>query len=176
MITYINLLPEPMENQQAFILDHGKTEDDGQLKYADDAKSYGWNTHQYGKLKVGAVVLNRHPGKITKDRKWEIYGGGYVDSISKLDDKGNVIFPEGCEDIEKNYLHKINHWYGDHCVRRFTTAYYDARIDILSPATIKARNDLDNKINAIRNSLPEGPTRTDLLPVNKQRELLRLER
>lgn len=90
MITYINLLPEPMENQQAFILDHGKTEDDGQLKYADDAKSYGWNTHQYGKLKVGAVVLNRHPGKITKDRKWEIYGGGYVDSISKLDDKGNV--------------------------------------------------------------------------------------
>nr|DAG33193.1 MAG TPA: hypothetical protein [Caudoviricetes sp.] len=46
----------------------------------------------------------------------------------------------------------------------------------MSPATIKARNELDNKINAIRNSLPEGPTRTDLLPVNKQRELLRLER
>lgn len=100
------------------------------------------------------------------DKKYEI----------EIDDKGNVIFPEGCEDIEKNFLHKINHWYGDHCVRRFTTAYYDARIDILSPATIKARNELDNKINAIRNSLPEGPTRTDLLPVNKQRELLRLER
>lgn len=71
-------------------MDHGKTENDGQLKYADDAKSYGWNIRQYGKLKAGAVVLNRHPGKITKDRKWEIYGGGYVESISEPDEAGNV--------------------------------------------------------------------------------------
>lgn len=90
MATYTDLLPEATENQQAFILDHGKTENDGQLKYADDAKSYGWNIRQYGKLKAGAVVLNRHPGKITKDRKWEIYGGGYVESISEPDEAGNV--------------------------------------------------------------------------------------
>lgn len=90
MVTFKDLLPEPTESQQAFILDHGKTEDDGQLKYADDAKSYGWNMRQYGKLKAGAVVLNRHPGKITKDRKWEIYGGGYVESISEPDEAGNV--------------------------------------------------------------------------------------
>ena len=90
MVTYTDLLPKPTENQQAFILDHGKTEDDGQLKYADDAKSYGWNMRQYGKLKAGAVVLNRHPGKITKDRKWEIYGGGYVESVSDEDENGNV--------------------------------------------------------------------------------------
>ncbi|HFU4932622.1 TPA: hypothetical protein ACH56K_000009 [Enterococcus faecium] len=66
MVTFKDLLPEPTESQQAFILDHGKTEDDGQLKYADDAKSYGWNMRQYGKLKAGAVVLNRHPGKLLK--------------------------------------------------------------------------------------------------------------
>ena len=90
MFTYKELLPEPKEDQQAFILDHGKTEDDGRLKYADDAKSYGWNIRQYGKLKSGAVVLNRHPGKITKDRKWEIYGGGYVESVSEPDEEGNV--------------------------------------------------------------------------------------
>ncbi|HEL9599100.1 TPA: DUF3883 domain-containing protein [Streptococcus suis] len=91
METKLDFLPEPVEGQQAFILDHGKTEDDGQLKYADDATSYGWNIRRYGKLNVGAFVLNRHPGKITKDRKWEIYGGGYVESISDPDADGNVI-------------------------------------------------------------------------------------
>lgn len=91
MYTISELLPPAVEGQKAFILDHGKIEDDGQLKYADDATSYGWNIHQYGKLKMGAVVLNRHPGKITKDRKWEIYGGGYVESISEPDEDGNVI-------------------------------------------------------------------------------------
>lgn len=90
MLLYSDYLPEPMEKQLAFILDHGKIESDGQLKYADDAKSYGWNIHQNGKLEVGSVVLNRHPGKITKDRKWEIYGGGYISSISEPDDDGNV--------------------------------------------------------------------------------------
>lgn len=91
MYTISELLPPAIEEQKAFILDHGKIEDDGQLKYADDATSYGWNVHQYGKLKEGAVVLNRHPGKITKDRKWEIYGGGYVESISEPDEDGNVV-------------------------------------------------------------------------------------
>mgnify|MGYP000488188120 CR=1 FL=1 len=102
MVTYTDLLPKPTENQQAFILDHGKTEDDGQLKYADDAKSYGWNMRQYGKLKAGAVVLNRHPGKITKDRKWEIYGGGYVESVSDEDENGNLI----PSDVAKEMSHK----------------------------------------------------------------------
>ena len=91
MYTISELLPPAVEGQKAFILDHGKIEDDGQLKYADDATSYGWNVHRYGKLKAGAVVLNRNSGKITKDRKWEIYGGGYVESVSEPDEDGNVI-------------------------------------------------------------------------------------
>lgn len=90
MVTYKELLPKPTENQQAFILDHGKIDDNGQLKYADDLNSYGWNTKQYGKLKPGAFVLNRHPGKITKNRKFEIYAGGYVESVTEPDVEGNV--------------------------------------------------------------------------------------
>lgn len=94
----------------------------------------------------------------------------------EFDDYGEILFPEGCEDIEKDYRHAVNRWYGDHCVRRFTTEYYDARINILSSKTMKALQIVDDKINSIRNSLPEGPTRTDLLPLYKQKELRRLEK
>lgn len=83
------ILPKARVNQQAFILDHGKVED-GQLKYADDLTSYGWNTKRNNKLKVGAFVLNRHSGKLTEDKKFEIYAGGYVQSISEPDNEGNV--------------------------------------------------------------------------------------
>jgi hypothetical protein len=48
------------------------------------------------------------------------------------------MFPDGCEDIEKKYRHKLNDWYATHCVRRFTKAYYDKRIDMLSSVTLKA--------------------------------------
>ncbi|WP_423363500.1 DUF3883 domain-containing protein [Mycoplasma sp. P36-A1] len=90
MFNYKDFLPEATENQKAFILDHGKTTDEEKLKYSDGDKSYGWKIRRYGKLKVGAVVLNRHPARISKGGKWEIYGGGYVNSISGPDESGNV--------------------------------------------------------------------------------------
>jgi len=76
--------------QEAFILDHGKLED-GVLKYKDDFTSYSWNVRQNNKLKVGALVLNRRPGKLNKDKKFEIYGGGCITHITEPDSKGNVI-------------------------------------------------------------------------------------
>lgn len=76
---------------EAFILDHGKTVNEGELKYKDDVTSYSWNIHRNNKLKAGMPVLSRHPGKITKNRKFEIYGGGVVTSISSPDEEGNVI-------------------------------------------------------------------------------------
>jgi hypothetical protein len=89
-MTDINtILPNAVEGQEAFILDHGKVVD-GALKYQDELTSYGWNIKQFNKMHVGAFVLNRHPGKITKDRKFEIYAGGYVESISDPDEDGNV--------------------------------------------------------------------------------------
>ena len=90
MSDVFNILPEAVEGQQAFIFDHGKVVD-GALKYQDDITSYGWNTRQFNKVEVGAFVLNRHPGKIKKDRKFEIYGGGYVEKIEPIDDQGNVV-------------------------------------------------------------------------------------
>ena len=90
MADVFELLPTPVEGQQAFIFDHGK-EVDGKLKYQDDATSYGWSTKQFNKVEVGAFVLNRHPGKLMADRKFEIYGGGYVESITPIDDNGNVV-------------------------------------------------------------------------------------
>lgn len=83
------ILPKKQEKQQAFILDHGKIEE-GKLKYADDQTSYGWNIKRYNRLKEGAFVLNRHPSKLSKDKKFEIYAGGYVEQISKPDKDGNV--------------------------------------------------------------------------------------
>ena len=90
MANVFEILPKATESQQAFIFDHGKVVD-GALKYQDDITSYGWNTRQFNKGEVGAFVLNRHPGKITRDRKFEIYGGGYVEKITPIDDKGNVV-------------------------------------------------------------------------------------
>ncbi|RHW45119.1 hypothetical protein DS832_08370 [Bombilactobacillus bombi] len=91
MMKIEDILPAPVEHQEAFILDHGKTNENGSLKYKDDMISYGWSIKHFNKLHEGAYVLNRHPGKITKDRKFEIYSGGYVKSITKPDVDGNVV-------------------------------------------------------------------------------------
>lgn len=90
MTKVFDILPKPMKNQEAFILDHGKTEN-GILKYKDDLTSYGWNVKRFNKLRVGAFVLNRKPGKLNKDRKFEIYSGGVVTHISTPDEEGNVV-------------------------------------------------------------------------------------
>lgn len=85
-----DILPIQTANQEAFILDHGKVDKNGSLKYKDDMTSYSWNIKRYNKLHKGTYVLNRHSGKITKDRKFEIYSGGYVESITEPDADGNV--------------------------------------------------------------------------------------
>lgn len=74
----------------AFILDHGK-EADGIMVHKDSETTYGYNKRKFDKLYVGADVLFRHPGKMTRDRKFEIYGGGVVAAISEPDSSGNVI-------------------------------------------------------------------------------------
>lgn len=89
MADFTSILPAAVSEQEAFILDHGKKVD-GVLKYKDDLTSYGWNIRQFNKMHVGAFVLNRRPGKLTKDRKFEIYAGGYVESITDPDEEGNV--------------------------------------------------------------------------------------
>lgn len=104
MFKVFEIPPKPPKNQEAFILDHGKIEN-GILKYKDDLTSYGWNIKRFNKLHVGAFVLQRKPGKLTKDRKFEIYAGGMITHISVPDDKGNVV--ARIENVLKNFVGKI---------------------------------------------------------------------
>lgn len=127
----------------------------------------------YGELNKFLNVLLQGKGGIEQQIADRIGDSRYE---LTFDETGEIEFPSGCEDIEKKYRHKLNEWYSQHAVRRFTYDYYEARINMLSSFTIKAQREIDNEINSIRKSLPEGPTRTDLLPASKQRELIRLER
>ena len=90
MANIFDVIPPVDENSGTFILDHGKVVD-GVWKYKDDLTSYGWNIRRYNRLKEGALVLSRRPGKLTKDRKFEIYAGGVVTHISEPDGEGNVV-------------------------------------------------------------------------------------
>lgn len=78
------------QQETAYIFDHGKMEGNS-LKYQDAMTTYGWNTRRYNKVTIGAPVLNRRPGKITRSRKFEIFGGGFIKSIGEPDAEGNVV-------------------------------------------------------------------------------------
>lgn len=93
----------------------------------------------------------------------------------QFDETGEAIFPQGCDDIEKDYLHKVNHWIGKRTVRQFTTEYYDMRIDMLSSLTRRAQKQYDDKINKIVNAAsPNGKFQSELLTKAKREELKRL--
>mgnify|MGYP000939738184 FL=1 len=72
------------------------------------------------------------------------------------------------EKYENEFLLKLNKWYGENAVRRFTTAYYEKRIQTLSKLTRDALRKYDSQINAIiRSCTINGEVHTDLLPVQK---------
>lgn len=52
---------------------------------------YSYNVHKNNKPKVGDVFLYRRPGKSTANRKFNIYGGGAIASITEPDREGNVL-------------------------------------------------------------------------------------
>lgn len=84
-------------------------------------------------------------------------------------------FPEKYEKYENEFLLKLNKWYGENAVRRFTTAYYEKRIQTLSKLTRDALRKYDSQINAIiRSCTINGEVHTDLLPVQKQKHLANL--
>lgn len=92
-----------------------------------------------------------------------------------IDSQGEPIFPEGQDDIEKEYLRAVNEWTGKHAVRRFTVAYYDKRIDMLSSITRKAQTKINKDINDIIKACTiDGKVHTELLTRTKMLELQRL--
>lgn len=53
-------------------------------------KVYCYNISMNNKPRAGDIFLYRRPGKVTKDRKFVIYGGGVIDTITAPDKEGNV--------------------------------------------------------------------------------------
>lgn len=74
-----------------FILD-SKQEGKGGGEYEKEVnfEYYLYKPRFFGKLKEGSVFLYRLPGGAAVDRKFCIYGGGRVESISEPDENGNV--------------------------------------------------------------------------------------
>lgn len=95
----------------------------------------------------------------------------------EIDEDGFINFPEGCEQEEKEFLHALNDWYGENCVRRFTVEYERARINMLSSKTRRAQRAIDLKINAITSACKiDGKPHTELLSVTKRNQLKNLYR
>lgn len=100
---------------------------------------------------------------------------GDPDYELEFDENGEVVFPDVCEDIRKEYLHKLNKWVGKNAIREFTTEYYDARIDIISQKTSNALREYDQRINALVEAAKrDGNFRGDLFSTPKREELQRL--
>jgi len=55
-----------------------------------DYEVYSFNIHINNKPKAVDVFLYRRPGKSTKNRKFNIYGGGVIDYITEPDIDGYV--------------------------------------------------------------------------------------
>lgn len=79
-------------NQQCHIFDsHQEMLDQRGMKHKDeDFIVYTYNIHKNNKPKEGDPFLYRRPGKSTRNRKFNIYGGGIIDVISEPDKEGNV--------------------------------------------------------------------------------------
>lgn len=92
-----------------------------------------------------------------------------------VDETGSPIFPDECEDLDKEYRHRLNKWLSNNCVRRYTAKYYDAQIGMLSRKTLRAQREIDNQINnIIKAATVDGQLRTDLLTKTKSIQLMRL--
>lgn len=51
---------------------------------------YCYNTHKYGKLEIGGVILYRQTKRSSKNRKFYFFGGGVIKSIVSVDKNGGV--------------------------------------------------------------------------------------
>lgn len=78
-----------------FILDshqEAMSEQEEGHQHADsDFTGYAYNIHKYNQLVPNSFFLYRRPAKLAEDKLFHIYGGGIIDSITEIDDQGNVI-------------------------------------------------------------------------------------
>ncbi len=84
-------LNEVKPSQYHIFDSHQEAMADRFMKHADqDYVVYEYNVHKNNKPKVGDAFLYRRPGKSSKSRKFYIYGGGVINSITEPDENGYV--------------------------------------------------------------------------------------
>lgn len=78
-----------------FILDSHQEamneQEEGHQHADSDFVGYAYNIHKYNQLVPNSLFLYRRPKKLAEDKLFHIYGGGIIDSITEVDDQGNVI-------------------------------------------------------------------------------------
>lgn len=93
----------------------------------------------------------------------------------EIDFRGNPMIPLEMDDLYKDYKRKLNHWLGEHCVRRYTVDYYDKQIEMLSAKSARALQDIDDDIGVIIKACTiNGKIHTELLTNTKMRKLKQL--
>lgn len=75
-------VPRAFAQEHAYIFDHA-------IESRDTMTSYKWSVHHNDTIVAGVPVLNRRPSKVTKTHKFEIFGGGFIESISEPDAGGD---------------------------------------------------------------------------------------
>ena len=91
VMTVREFLKNEKPNQFHIFDSHQEAIAERELEHKDqDYILYSYNTHKNNKPKVGDAFLYRRPGKSTKNRKFNIYGGGIIKEIIPLEGDGNV--------------------------------------------------------------------------------------
>ena len=88
---------------------------------------------------TGYFIRNKNYGQFYKDKNAfeqslrDKYKYTDTDGVVKsldVDDRGQTIFPEGYDDLEKSYLDDLDDWLDEHANRRYTSDYYKEKRSI----------------------------------------------
>lgn len=84
---------EELKVEKFYVLDTKKDGLSNEIIYEEgdiNYVRYCYNIYKYNKLKEGSIFLYRQPQRSSKDNKFYFFGGGIIEKIEKVDDKGNV--------------------------------------------------------------------------------------
>lgn len=90
----------------------------------------------------------------------------------ELDDKGEPLIPDHLEDIQKAWEYAKEEFYCNNTEREFVPQYYKKRVEMLSPAALKAHKQISSEINKIlKLCMVDGKPHTELLTVSQMVQL-----
>lgn len=122
---------------------------------------------------TGYFIRNKNYGQFYKDKtafeqslrdKYTYTDtDGNVKSLD-VDDKGQTVFPEGYDDLQKSYLDDLDDWLDEHANRRYTSDYYKEKRRFLSNTT---RNEYDRYQKSINIILDKYEDVSDISDVDQ---------